>query len=133
VNHGFRDCEGGAHSGNGCAELISEVARSANEKEQECVGGNMKIEVDERVNQESAARGESGQAESDRKRKALLLQGSKRGKNEQCDKPGAAQASQNSGFGKRFEIVIVRMVDDFSVIESFIRGINELNGAEARA
>ncbi len=48
-------------------------------------------------------------------------------------KDGAAEASGDSGFSQSFEVVVVRVIDDFAVVVGFVGGKDSLQGAQAGA
>jgi len=103
------------------------------QEEEVGVGGDVEIEVDETVNEEAATAGKSGEAERGDEGELRILQRAQSGDQENADKPCAANPSENSGFGEGFEIVIVNVVDDFSVVQRFIGRIDDLRGAEPGA
>src|SRR5713226_2575326 len=62
------------------------------------------------------------------------LQGSGKGVIEQdAQEPCATQSSKNASFGEGLKVVVMRVIDALSIVERFVRGINDLERAESRS
>ena len=92
----------------------------------------MEIEVDQTVHQEATTASEAGEPQSRCERNIRFLQRAQAGKEKQTYKPGATQSSGNPCFGKRFEVVVMRVIDDLSVVESLVGRIDRFKRAESR-
>ena len=92
----------------------------------------MKIEVDQTVNQDATTTGEAGEPQSRCERNIGFLQRAQAGKEKQPYKPGATQSSGNPCFGKRFEVVVMSVIDDLSIVKSFVGRLDGFKCAESR-
>src|SRR5690349_12220098 len=95
-------------------------------EKQERISRNMQIEIDQAVCEEAATSYKTGGMQCGREGAIGLKQLAEKMIEKQSEKPGAAHASDYSRFSQGFQIIVVRMIDDFSVIQSFIGRINDL-------
>src|SRR5258707_12276461 len=89
--------------------------------------------MEKAVHKKATTAGKAREPQGRREGNARPLKGLKPGEQEQTDKPGETQSAENARFGQRFEVIIVRMIDDLSIIKSFIERIDGLERAETRA
>ncbi len=93
----------------------------------------MQIEVHEAVEENSSTRGERSavkRASDGALRGAQIGESLREEKHEEGE---PADASRDSGIRQKFQIVVVRVVHDETIVVALITGIDILQGAEARA
>src|SRR5689334_6827809 len=103
------------------------------EEEKPEIGWNMEVEVDQGMHQESGARHSSRDLQGTGKRKVILAKMQNGLAQQNYEEPGTAEAAQHAGFCEGLKIIIVRVIDNFAVVQSFVARINDLQRAESRA
>src|SRR6266436_5732891 len=93
----------------------------------------MQIKVDEAVHQQSPAAGPSAQTKRVREGIVARFQEAQRTDEYGSDEPGAAKSADQACSGQSFQVIIVRMIYDFSVIPGFVRRIHLLQSSQARS
>src|SRR5882724_342610 len=99
------------------------------EKKQEGVGGDVQIEIDKAMHKKPGAGHETGELQGPGKGIVELAQTLQGLGQQDTDEPGAAEATGNASFRKGLQIVVVRVIDDLPVIESFIGWVDDLQRA----
>ena len=103
------------------------------EEKQQSVCRNVEIEIDEAVREKPQARDETRELDGRSKGPYRLRQAPKRIEQQNAQKPNTAQAAGNARFRETLEVVIVGVIDDFSVIESLVSREDQLESAETGA
>ena len=103
------------------------------QEEEKEIGGDVQIEIDETVHEKAAASDETGELQSAREGLTQLAQSYQRLTEQDAKEPRATHTSKKPCLCQGFEVVIVRVVDNLSIVERFVRGINNLQSAEAGA
>src|SRR5690348_12230336 len=103
------------------------------QEEKPKVGRDVEVEVDQSMHEESCARNSSRKLQSPWKREIPLPEQGKRFEKQNPEQPGAAQSAQHARFGKGFQIIVVRVIDDLGVIKGFIGRIHDLESAKSGA
>jgi len=99
------------------------------EKKQKGVGGNVQIEIDEAMHKKPAAGHQTGELQGPGKGIVELAQSLHGFGQQDADEPGATQATGNASFRKGLQIVVVSVIDDLPIVESFIGRIDDLQRA----
>src|SRR2546423_6385568 len=99
------------------------------QKEQQRVPRNVQIEINKAMRQKAATRDKPRKLQSCQKGSFRFKQLPQRVIEQQREKPGTAQAASNSGFSQGLEVIVMRVINDFSVIQRFIRRIDNLQAA----
>ena len=102
-------------------------------KKEQGVRGDVQIEVDQAVNEKAGTPDKRGQVERYGKRRSRMKQTAPGFEKPNTEERGAAETAKKSSFGEGFDVVVVGMIDDFAVIESFVPRINGLKSSEAGA
>jgi hypothetical protein len=89
----------------------------SHEEKEEGVGGNVQVEIDETVNEKAAASHQSAELQSRGKRVIQLAKTLYELPEQDTQKPRATEASEQTCFGQGLKVVVVGMVDDFSVVK----------------
>ncbi len=77
----------------------------------------MQIEIDEAMHEETRASHRPGELQGSGKG-VLELAKSSQGLTEQDgQKPGTTQSSKNASFGEGLKVVVMRVIDDLSIVE----------------
>ena len=105
----------------------------AHEEKKESVCRYVQIEIDETVREKPQACDETRELDGRSKGANRLRQAPKRIEQQNAQKPNTAQAAGHARFRETFEVVIVGVIDDFSVIESLVSREDELQSAETGA
>jgi hypothetical protein len=85
------------------------------------------------MNEKSDASDAGGEMKDGRKRLILLEKAAARFNKKHHEKPQATKTTEEARFGESFEIVVVCVVHDFSIVERFVSGKDGLQCAEASA
>src|SRR5277367_3071276 len=93
----------------------------------------MKVEIDEAVYQKATSAQKAREVEGSGEGFVDLQQLAQGNEKKRAEEPGAANAAGDSGFGEHFEVVVMRVVDDFSVVLRLVGGEDGLQRAEAGA
>src|SRR6266851_5091794 len=120
---------GGRRSGN---ENVASGEISHKEKKQG-VARDVEIEIDQTVHEEADATDKTRKMESEGEGLVLQEHTTERTKKQSAEKPGAARNTDDSGFGQSFEVIIVCVIDNFGVVQGFVRWENSLQSAETGA
>src|SRR5690242_15838008 len=105
----------------------------SHQEEKPKVGRDVEVEVDQSVHQKSRACNYSGKLQSPGEREITLPEKRKRFEKQNPEEPGTAETAQRARLGKSFQVIVVRVIDDFGVIKGLIRRIHDLKGAESGA
>ena len=92
---------------------------------------DVQVEIEKAMHEKAAAANQAGELQGARKGMIEFARAIPRLEEEHTQEPGAAEAPEDAGVGKGFEIVVVGVVHDFAVEESFVGRENDLQGAEA--
>jgi hypothetical protein len=103
------------------------------EEKEESITWNVQVEIDETVREKPETSDKSRELNRRSKGSNGLRQAPKRIEEQDTKKPNAAQAAGNAGFRETLEVIIVGVIDDFSVVESLVSGEDQLEGPEPRA
>src|SRR5438445_12715605 len=108
-----------AHVGCGWRSRLANLDRSqvSHEEKQEGIGWDVQVEVDKTVNQNSGASHQAGELQRPGKRVIDIAQPLYGLPKQDTQKPGTTERSEQTRFGEGLEIVVVGMVDDFSVVK----------------
>src|SRR5258708_40376615 len=82
------------------------------------------MKVDQAVHQQTPATGPSAQAKSIREGMVARFQKAQRADEQSSDEPGAAESADQACFGQGFQVIVVGMIHDFSVVQGFLRRIH---------
>lgn len=93
----------------------------------------MEVEIDQAVYQKATTAEESGEVERCGEGFVSLEELAKRDEEQSAEEPGAADAAGDSGFRELLEVVVVRVIDDFSIVLRFVGRENGLQRAESCA
>ena len=115
---GLRDVRGGQMS---------------HKEEKKSVRGNVEIEVHKAVNEQARATHEAGQLQRSSEGLAKVAPFAQRLDQQNGQKPERSDSTQNSGLGEGFQIVVVGVIDDSSIVKGFVGRENDLKSAEAGA
>src|SRR5277367_3193796 len=107
--------------------------QTSHQKKEEGVRRNVQIKIDEAVGEKSQTSYQRGELNGGRKGACCLRETPKRIEKKNAKKPDTTQAANNACLRESFEIVIVGMVDDLSIVERFVRGEDKLQRAETSA
>src|ERR1700687_5927143 len=102
-------------------------------KKQQRVRRDVQVEIDQAMHEEAVASHQPGELQGPGKRIVELMQSFQGLAKQDAEKPGTAEPSENAGFGEGLEVVVVRVVDDFSIVERFVTRINDLQSAKPRS
>ncbi len=89
----------------------------------------MQVEIDEAMHEKAAAGHQTGKLQRPGERIDELAQALKGLGQQDAEKPSAAKATGNARLCKSFQIVVVRVIDDLSIVERFIGRIGDLQCA----
>ena len=103
------------------------------QKEEQGIGRNMKVEIDQTVYQKGTTAEESGEVQRRGKGLVSLEDLAKSDEKKRAEEPSAANSAGDSSFGEHFEIVVVSMVNDFAIVLGLVGGEDGLKRAEAGA
>ena len=101
------------------------------QEEEQGIGRDVKVKIDQTVYQKGTTAEEAGEVERGGERFVDLQNLTERDEKKHTEEPCAADATGDSGFGELFEVVVVRVVDDFSVVLRLVGGKDGLQRAEA--
>ena len=93
----------------------------------------MEVEIDQTVYQKGTTAEEAGEVERGGEGFVSLENLAERDEKKRAEEPCAANAAGDSGFGEHFEVIVVRMVDDFAIVLGLVGGEDGLQRAEAGA
>ena len=117
----------------GCRLLHVGDSEVGHEEEEQGVGRNVKVEIDEAMNEKTTTADQTGELQSAGER-MIELAGALQGSQEQnTQEPRATEPAKNARVREGFEIVIVRVVYDFSVEKGFVGRKDDLERAKTRA
>ena len=103
------------------------------EQEQKKIRRDMQIEIDETMHEKAAACDQPGELQSASKGMIQLAQSHQGLAEKDAQEPSATKPSEKAGLRQGLEVVVVRVVDNLSIVERFVREIDDLQGAEAGA
>src|ERR671922_948824 len=103
------------------------------QEEQPKVGRDVEVEVHQGVHEESRAGHNSRKLQSPGKGKVPQPKKGKRLEKQNPEEPGAAQTAQRARFSKGFQVIVVRVIDDFAVIQGLVGRVDDLQSSESRA
>src|SRR6266436_10036596 len=86
------------------------------QKKEQGVARDVEIEIDKTMHEKAGAGDQTRKMESGGEGLVLQKQAPERMKEQCTEKPGAARAADNSGFGQSLEVVVVRVIDDLCVV-----------------
>lgn len=86
-------------------------------KKQESVSGDVQVEIDQSMHEEAGASHQPGKLQGPGKGIIELAQSFQGFAEQDTQKPGTTEPSQNAGFGEGLEVIVVRVVDDFPIVE----------------
>src|SRR5690348_16994360 len=107
--------------------------KERHEQEQEGIRGNVEVKVDEAVDQDAKAAREPREVKNTRKRAGRFLNSPHGGDEQYRQEPCAAKTSKQPGLRKNLQIIVVCVVDNFSVVLRFVRRIGRLKRAKSDA
>src|SRR5262249_51522477 len=113
-------------------ENFSGSEQAHQQKKQEG-GRNVQVEVHKTVHQQPAARGPAAQSQGICERVAFCLKEAQGAEDQDSQKPSAAESADDTRFGERLQVVIVRVIHNLPIVESFIRRIYLLESSEPGA
>src|SRR6266853_3393978 len=61
------------------------------------------------------------------------FQKAQRADEQSSDEPGAAESADQACFGQGFQVIVVGMIHDFSVVQGFVRRIHLLQSSQTRS
>src|SRR5437879_3582005 len=67
------------------------------------------------------------------KRIIVVAQAHKGPAQQDNEKPGTTETTKPAGLGQSFEVIVVRVVDNLSIIQGLVRRIDDLESAQSRA
>ena len=97
------------------------------------ISRDVEVEVDQRMHEQSSTSHDSRKLQGSHKGKVILAEAREGFEQQSREKPGTTGTAQDACFGKGLQVVVVGVIDDFSVIESFVGRIHDLQRAESRA
>ena len=107
-------------------------SKVCHEKKEKKVSRNVQIEINEAVREKAEAGDKGRKLECGSKSSVGLRQAPERIEKQNTQEPKAAQATRNTSFCKGLEIIVMSVIDDLSVIESFISGKDNLESRRGR-
>src|SRR5205823_708036 len=97
------------------------------------VRGDVKVEIHKRMHQKPCRGHDSRKSQGSGKGKVILAEAGKGFDEQNREKPGTTETAEHTRFGKGFEVVVVRVIDNLAVIKRFVRRIHDLQRARSRA
>ena len=94
------------------------------------ISRDVEVEVDQRMHEQSSTSHDSRKLQGSHKGKVILAEAREGFEQQSREKPGTTGTAQDACFGKGLQVVVVGVIDDFSVIESFVGRIHDLQRAE---
>src|ERR1700694_5965143 len=101
----------------GSQRLYLGGSQVGHKKKQERIRRDVQVEIDQAMHEEAAASHQPGELQGPGKGVVELTKSFYGIAEQGAEKPGPAEPSENAGFSESLEVVVVRVVDDFSVVE----------------
>ena len=92
-------------------------SQMGHEEKQECVRGDVQIEIDQAMNKETDTSDKPGELEGSRKGVIVLAQTLERFAEQGAEKPGATESAEYASLGKGLKVIVVSMIDDLPIVE----------------
>ena len=103
------------------------------QEEEQGIGRDVKVKIDQTVYQKGTTAKEAGEVERGGERLVSLENLAERDEKKRAEEPGEAKSARDAGFGEKFEVIIVCMVNDFAIVLGLVGGEDGLQRAEAGA
>jgi|SRR5580692_4714537 hypothetical protein len=102
-------------------------------KKEESIPGNVQIEIDQAMGEKPKTSHKSGELDGGAEGSDRLRETPQGIEEQDAEKPSATQAAGKTGFREAFEVIVVGVVDYFSIVERFVGGKDDLEGAKTGA
>jgi hypothetical protein len=92
------------------------------QQEEQGIGRDMEVKIDQAVYQKGTTAEEPGEVQRGGERLVSLKNLAQRDEKKRAEEPGEAKSAGDAGFGEKFEVIIMCMVNYFAIVLGLLCG-----------